>query len=640
MALVKDALHIPLSRAWEILEESVRSLPSVRSSIGECSDRILARDVVSPRNIPHYNASAMDGYALSSGDTPGALPSSPVRIEKGRFLWVNTGGEVPPPFDGVVMTEDAFLTEEGDLSIVKSVVSGENIRPLGEDVLSGSVIARKGDSITPVLSALLAAAGVGEAEVLPLPRTLYIPTGNEIVPLGEWLALDPPPPGRVGETNSLLVKGYFDRWGFPLDVAPCLPDEPEIIGAFLEEQAPLYDMLLVSAGSAKGERDYTFEVFEQRGRPLFRWLLMKPGRPAAAALLQGKPLINLPGFPMSTAVILWSLVFPALQLLSRGSFDRDRVLSEAALAVGRTEVSLLQPYSSSRGKEEWVRFKCAEIDGRRRGYPLPSAAGSLLPLAEADGLALFPLESAEKPRESPIPLMLLRDVPWRERILFSGSNDPAFERIVTFARKRGGDIILRSVGSMGGLASLLRRECHAAACHLLDGTTGEYNTPFLQQLFGPDLPGIRRRLLFYRLQGMILKKGNPLNILSVEDLARKDVSIINRQPGAGTRVLLDYFLSRKGIPAGSIRGYDVQCATHFDAANRVALDFADAAFGIKSAADALGLDFLPLAEEPYELVYRIEYDDHPGIIALLEALEDWEWREEVDRMGGYRWPEE
>ena len=172
MALVKDALHIPLSRAWEILEESVRSLPSVRSSIGECSDRILARDVISPRNIPHYNASAMDGYALSSGDTPGALPSSPVRIEKGRFLWVNTGGEVPPPFDGVVMTEDAFLTEEGDLSIVKSVVSGENIRPLGEDVLSGSVIARKGDSITPVLSALLAAAGVGEAEVLPLPRTL------------------------------------------------------------------------------------------------------------------------------------------------------------------------------------------------------------------------------------------------------------------------------------------------------------------------------------------------------------------------------------------------------------------------------------------------------------------------------------
>ncbi|GAB1426964.1 hypothetical protein MASR2M17_03900 [Aminivibrio sp.] len=139
---------------------------------------------------------------------------------------------------------------------------------------------------------------------------------------------------------------------------------------------------------------------------------------------------------------------------------------------------------------------------------------------------------------------------------------------------------------------------------------------------------------------MILKKGNPLNILSVEDLARKDVSIINRQPGAGTRVLLDYFLSRKGIPAGSIRGYDVQCATHFDAANRVALDFADAAFGIKSAADALGLDFLPLAEEPYELVYRIEYDDHPGIIALLEALEDREWREEVDRMGGYRWPEE
>ena len=638
MALVKDALHIPLSRAWRIMEESILPLPSVRCSIEECLDRIIAADVVSPRNIPHYNASAMDGYALSSDATSGALPSSPVRLEKGQFVWVNTGGEVPPPFDGVVMTEDAFITDGGELSIVKSLVSGENIRPLGEDVLSGSVIARKGDMVTPVLSALLAAAGVAEAEVLPLPRTLYIPTGNEIVELDEWLAMEPSP-GTVGETNSLLVKGYFHRWGFPLDVAPCLPDDPEKIGAFLEEQAPLYDMILVSAGSAKGERDYTFTVFEQRGTPLFRWLLMKPGRPAAAALLHGKPLINLPGFPMSTAVILWSVVFPALQLLSRGFFDRDKVLSEAALAAGSTEISLLQPYSSSRGKEEWVRFKCAEIDGRKRGYALPSAAGSLLPLAEADGLALFPLESAEKPKESLIPLMLLRDVPWKERILFSGSNDPAFERIVTFARKRGGDLILRSVGSMGGLASLFRRECHAAACHLLDGTSGEYNTPFLEQLFGKDLPGIRRRLLFYRLQGMILKKGNPRNILSVEDLARKDISIINRQPGAGTRVLLDYFLSQKGISPGSIRGYTVQCATHFDAANRVALDFADAAFGIKSAADALGLDFLPLAEEPYELIFRTEYEEHPGIIALLEALGDREWRGEVDRMGGYRWPE-
>ena len=640
MALVKEALHISLNRAWEILEESVQPLPAVLCSLRECSGRILSRDVPALRNVPHYNASAMDGYALVSEATSGAVPSAPVRLGKGQFVWVNTGGEVPPPFDAVIMTEDASLTEGGELFLVKALVSGENVRPLGEDVLSGSVLARRGDEVTPVLSSLLASAGVPAAEVFPLPKTLYIPTGNEIAELEEWLLLDPPPPGRIGETNSLLVKGYFDRWRFPLDVAPCLPDDPEKIGAFLEEQAPRYDMILVSAGSAKGERDYTFTVFERRGTPLFRWLLMKPGRPAAAALLHGKPLINLPGFPMSTAVILWSVVFPALQLLSRGSFSRETVLEEAALASGRTEISLLQPYSSSRGKEEWVRFRCIEIDGKKRGYALPSAAGSLLPLSEADGLALLPLESAEKPKESIIPLMLLRDIPWKRRILFSGSNDPAFERIVTFVRKRGGDLILRSVGSMGGLASLFRRECHAAACHLLDGTTGEYNTPFLEQLFGPGLPEIRRRLLFYRQQGLIIKKGNPKNLLSVADLGREDVSIVNRQPGAGTRVLLDYFLSSEKILPGSVRGYAVQCATHFEAANRVALDFADAALGIKSAADALGLDFLPLAEEPYELVYRSEYEEHPGLSALLKALDDRGWRDEVDRMGGYRWPEE
>ncbi len=638
MALVKDALHISLDRAWEILEHSFSVLPSVHCSLQESFGRTLAGDVIALRNVPHYNASAMDGYALSSEATAGALPSSPVCIPGGRFAWVNTGGEIPPLFDGVVMTEDASIEKNGDLSVIKSIVSGENVRPLGEDVLSGSVLAREGERVTPVLSALLAAAGVAGVQVYALPKTLYIPTGNEILPLGDWLAGEPLP-GQVGETNSLLGKGYFIQWGFPLDVAPCLPDDPEIIGSFLEEQAPRYDLILVSAGSAKGERDHTFRVFERKGTPLFRWLLMKPGRPAAAALFRGKPLVNLPGFPMSTAVILWSIVYPLLQILSRGTFSRETVLAEAALAAGRTEISLLHPYSSSRGKEEWVRFRCVEIDGKKRGYALPSAAGSLLPLSEADGLALLPLESAEKPKGSPLSLMLLRDIPWDRRILFSGSNDPAFERIVTFARRRGGDMVLRSVGSMGGLASLFRRECHAAACHLLDGKTGEYNTPFLEGLFEPGLPEIRRQLLFYRQQGLILKKGNPKNILAAADLAREDVSIINRQPGAGTRVLLDYFLSLEKISPESVRGYEAQCATHFDAANRVALGFADAALGIRSAADALGLDFLPLAEEPYELVYRTEYGEHPGIAALLEAIDDRGWREQVDLMGGYRWPE-
>lgn len=639
MALVKENMHVSLKRAWEILKNECSPLEFETCPVQESLGRILGADVVSQKSVPHYNASAMDGYAVSSRNTATATPSSPVSFSRGEYIRVNTGGEIPPHFDSVVMIEDASFDMGTEiLSVVKSLVAGENVRLLGEDVTHGQVIAREGDVVTPALTALLATAGVGRVDALSLPKTIYVPTGDEIIPLNEWLTMKAPPAGKVGESNSLLVKGYFSRWGFPLDIAPCLPDDPEALENFLLEKASDYDLILVGAGSAKGEKDYTFTVFEHKGRPLFRWLLMKPGRPASVALLQRSIAVNLPGFPMSNAVILWSIVFPLLQWLQKGRFDEENVLSQALGAIGREEINLLIPYSSSYGKEEWVRFKCVELDGEKKAYSLPSGAATLWSLAEADGLALLPLESAERPKGSKITLWLLKHIPWKDRILFQGSNDPAFERIASFVKKRGGELLLRSVGSMGGLAALSRRECHVAACHLLDSETGEYNASFIENFFGVS-SSMRRHLVFYRQQGIMTARGNPKKIESVADLRRKNVSIINRQPGAGTRVFLDFLLTREGISPEEIRGYDNQSPTHFDAGKKVALGFADAALGIKSAADAFGLDFLSLAEEPYELVFSSEMESHPGMTALLTALEDEEWRDMVDRMGGYRWPE-
>ena len=195
------------------------------------------------------------------------------------------------------------------------------------------------------------------------------------------------------------------------------------------------------------------------------------------------------------------------------------------------------------------------------------------------------------------------------------------------------------MGSLGGLAALSRGECHVAACHLLNSETGEYNSSFIRELFKDRDENMVRRLVFYRQQGIMIARGNPKGILSAADLKREDVSIVNRQPGAGTRVLLDYLLRQEGISPGIVRGYENQSATHFDAGNKVLLGFADAALGIKSVADALGLDFIPVTEEPYELVFPRSFKDHTGIRALLRALDDGRWRDMVDRMGGYRWPE-
>ncbi len=640
MALVKENLHVTLARAWEILEEESFPLGAESCPVQEAFGRILAGDVVSRRNVPHYNASAMDGYALSSRMTAGASQSTPLSFAPEDAVWVNTGGDLPPQFDCIAMVEDTSTDREtGMVILAKSLVAGENVRPLGEDVFCGQVIAREGDTVSPALASLLATAGVPEVNVLAVPKTLYIPTGDEIIPLEEWLPMDLPPSGKVGESNSLLVKGYFTRWGFPLDIAPCLPDDPAVLKQYLSEKAPLYDLLLVGAGSAKGERDHTFTVLEQIGRPLFRWLLMKPGRPASVSKAGKCTIINLPGFPMSNAVILWSLVFPALNLLQKGSFDRERAIPDALGAVGSGTASLLTGCSSSYGKEEWVRLKCVEINGEKRTYPLPSGASALWSLSESDGIALLPLEAAELPKGSSVSLWFLRQVPWERRILFQGSNDPAFERIATFVKQAGGELIARSVGSLGGLAALSRGECHVAACHLLNSETGEYNSSFIRELFKDNIENLVRRLVFYRQQGIMITRGNPKGILSAADLGRENVSIVNRQPGAGTRVLLDYLLRQEGISPGMVRGYENQSATHFDAGNKVLLGFADAAMGIKSVADALGLDFIPVTEEPYELVFPKSFEDHPGIRALLSALDDGGWRDMVDRMGGYRWPE-
>lgn len=367
---------------------------------------------------------------------------------------------------------------------------------------------------------------------------------------------------------------------------------------------------------------------------------MKPGRPASAADLGGCFAVNLPGFPMSNAVILWSVVFPILQLLHCGHFDEETVLPMAIGASGTEEVSLLSSYSSSYGKEEWVRFKCVEIDGRKKAYALPSGASALWSLSETDGLSLLPLETAEMTKGTTVNLWLLKDIRWKERILFQGSNDPAFERIATFVKKKGGEVIFRSVGSLGGLAALSRGECHAAACHLLDTETGDYNSSYIEKMFGHEAEALlARRPVFFRQQGIMVRKGNPRGIRSVTDLRREDVVIVNRQPGAGTRVLLDYLFLKEKIDPKNVRGYENCSTTHFDAGNKVLRGFADAAAGIKSVADALGLDFLPLAEEPYELVYFRSMEDHPGIAALLESLHNEGWRAMVDRMGGYRWPE-
>lgn len=634
--MVKE--HLPLEEVWQLLRArwAGRRLPVERIPLQQAHGALLAEDIVSPINVPHYPASAVDGYAVLSSSTSMATAATPAILDEGQYQWVNTGSFVPPDFDSVAMVEDTSL-KDGKLYVYVSLSPGANLRPVGEDIVKGQIVAHFGDAVDPNLMALFYAIGMRELPVLSRPKVVFIPTGDEIVPRGH---VDDPsylPPGKVMESNSVMLECLFEKWKTPLFIGPHVKDDLKSLREALLKAAEEYDLVLIGAGSAKGKRDFTAEAIEHEGELLFHWVLMKPGRPALLGAVKDKPVVGMPGFPMSTMVVAWSVVYPLVELLMKGNLNEEKFLDDAMGTKEKLKASLLMSHTSPQGISEWLRVRAVQLGSKRYVWPLSGGSSSMRATAEADGFVLLSSKTYECPKGKELEVRLVRDVPWESRALFQGSDDPAVAKLVSYVRRRGADLIIRSVGSLGGLAALARGEAHLSAAHLLDPETGSYNDSYIAS-FKPMSDRWKRFLLFYRQQGFIVRKGNPKEIKSIEDLARTDVRIVNRQPGAGTRVLLDSMLKDHGIDASLIKGYDDQTVTHLDASCRVAWGLADVALGIKSAADALDLDFIPITEEPYEFVIPEDELRHPGIAALLDAISDEEFREEVDRMGGYRWP--
>ncbi len=624
--------HCSLGESLDLLlrEFTPKAPRTERISPDRALGRMLAEDVISRRNVPHYTASAVDGYTLMAGSTAGATSATPVLMEPGGFEWVNTGMPIPEG-DAVIMVEDTSLDESGKLKVFKSLTQGENVRAVGEDVMAGQILAVDGDIITPALVSLLLCAGISDVGIRARPRTLFIPTGDEIASRESWLARTDIPAGVVVDSNSAFAHASFERWGFEIDVHPILPDNPTLIRDAIKDAVPRYDLVLVSAGSAKGKRDHTADIFLDIGRMLFRAVRMKPGRPVMATVVAGKPVICTPGFPMSCTVVLWSLVYPLLNAMAGES--ADDALRKSMGASETIEAKFMLQHSSPAGVAEWLRLKIADVKGQVLAWPLTAGASVLWALAEADGIALLDEETLECERGSAVCIHLTKKVDLKRRLLFQGSDDPAIQLLISLMRKRGMDLAIRAVGSMGGLAALSRDEAHFAAAHLLDPLDGSYNASYIERFSAGR--NWRRQLVFYRQQGIIVAKGNPKNITKFEDLT--GVVFENRQPGAGTRVLLDYMLKSGGLTSQDIPGYDRQSITHLEAANKVASGVADATLGIKAAADALGLDFIPIAQEPYELVFAEGFDEHMAADALRDAIASDEWRARVERMGGYEW---
>ncbi|MBP1929865.1 putative molybdopterin biosynthesis protein [Methanolinea mesophila] len=575
---------------------------AVEDSVG----RISAGAVFASYSVPEVFLSAMDGIAVSSRDTRGASEQNPVALSDA--LRVNTGNVVPRGYDAVIMIEDVW-EEEGCWIIRKPVAPWQHIRPAGEDIAETEMIIPSFHRIRPHDTGALATYGVTRIPVLTL-RVGIIPTGSELVAPGTR-----PAPGQVVESNTLMASAWLSSLGARCTRYPITPDDPDEIRRVITLAAEEQDMVVVSAGSSAGTKDYTVDVIASLGEVLLHGVSIKPGKPVIVGNIGGKPVMGMPGYPLSAVTVLREIATPLLA--HYGLTPPDPVVLTARLT---------QTLHSDVGTDEFVLLSVGKIRGEWVASPQSRGSGVQMSGVRSNAYLRIPnrtegFESGEMVR---VNLMVPPSVA-EAALLVTGSHDPALDHLADMIRPGGVVVHSTHAGSMGGVLALKRNDCHAAPMHLLS-PAGEYNVPFIQRyLPGEDIALVT---IADREQGIVSRDG-----LSLEDLPGH--SFVNRQKGSGTRILLDYELQKRGIDPAAIQGYDREVTTHTAVALAVRSGEVDAGMCVYSAAKAYGLPFVPVASERYELAIREEELDDPRIATLLDAVRSDRFRTVLTGLGGY-----
>lgn len=582
---------------------------AVEDAIG----RVTAAPVYARRSSPHYNSAAMDGILVCSKETEGASEVRPVSLkENENFLYVNTGNPIVEGYDSVIMIEDVIECGDGTVKINKSSHPWQYIRNIGEDIIVTEMILPSNHEIRAIDLGALISGGIEQVEVYRKPRVGIIPTGSEIVKSATKS-------GEVTDSNSYVLAGLVKEYGGEPHRIDPVRDEYELLKEKISTEVDRNDILIINAGSSAGTKDYTKSVIEELGEVVVHGIAVKPGKPTILGIIRGKAVLGVPGYPVSSYIAFETFAKPILLDYSGKVADPKEV-----------EAILSRRIHSSLKHKELLRMSLGVVGDKLIATPIAGGAGSTMSLVKADGIGIVPrntegIEAGEKIRVSL--LKSYRDI---ERTLVSiGSHDMVMDIV--------GDMMKVSsahVGSLGGIVSMKKKEAHIAPIHLLDEDTGEYNVSYVQKYF----PGGGMSLIkgVQRIQGLIVPKGNPKKILSLKDLARQDVVFVNRQRGSGTRIFLDYQLGKENISPENIVGYDLEYNTHMDIAQGVKSGNADVGLGIASAAYALGLDFVELADEEYDfLVYRDSLEDNE-VKTFVELLNSEKFKARVSEISGYK----
>ena len=586
-----------------------------------CSlDRITAEAVFAQNNSPLYDSAAMDGVAVISAHTHGASESSPMILNRDEdFIPVDTGDPIRLPFDAVIMAEDIHEIDDRRVKIHAAAAPWQNSRPVGEDIVQGEMILPGLHRIRPIDIGVLLSSGITMIAVLKRPTVAIIPTGDEMIEPGDEIK-----DGVIIESNSRMLEAMVRQGGGLPTRFAAIPDQYDLMKDLVVDATQGFDVVLVCSGTSAGREDYTVHVLRELGEVVVHGVAMKPGKPVVLAVVNGKPVIGVPGYPVSAYLAYNSFVAPLLTTCSG--------LPEAGEPVIRA--SLTRRLVSSLKHREYVRVKVGRIGEKLVATPLARGAGAAMSLVRADGFCIIEQDDEGVEAGAEVSVVLCRDLDSLEHTVVSiGSHDLILDIIADLMPSLFPGTYLSSthVGSMGGLLALKNGEAHIAPIHLLDGDTGAYNIPVVKKLF------IDRPMALIkgvgRVQGLMVQPDNPLGIVGIEDLPR--CRYINRQRGAGTRLLLDHKLKTAGIDPLGIAGYGREAATHMAVAAAVQSGSADAGMGVLSAAQAMGLGFIPVGEEEYDFAIPADFLGLAHVMFFIETLKNPNFLRKLQELGGY-----
>jgi putative molybdopterin biosynthesis protein len=608
-----------------------RAIASERKQLSDALGRALAEDIVASIDVPPFDRSNVDGFAVRSADLASASEAAPVRIKlndeviacgtaptkpvlSGTATSIATGGPLPRGADAIVMIEHTQPVGHHAIEIRRAASPGQFVSYAGSDIARGEGVLRAGTVIGSREIGMCAACGIAEVSVTRRPRVGVISTGDELVQPGSKLAL-----AEIYDSNGAIVTAAVNENGGEAIFLGAVGDDEQKLETAMRHALQSCEMLILSGGTSKGAGDVSHRIIARLGSPgiIAHGVALKPGKPLCLAVCDGKPIVILPGFPTSAMFTFHDMIVPVLRRMAGLPPRSDsKVMAKIPVRI-----------ASELGRTEFVMVSLVEGADGLIAYPSGKGSGAITSFAQADGFLRIDALADQMPAGTEAEVTLFTPHVRVPDLVVVGSHCTGLDVATAPLARAGLSIRTIAVGSLGGLAAAKRGECDLAPIHLFDPNSETYNAPFLTD--GLDLvPGWRR------MQGIVFRKNDArFEGLNAEAAVRAALSesgciMVNRNQGAGTRILIDRLL-------GDARpdGYWNQPKSHNAVAAAIAQHRADWGVTIAPVAREAGLGFIPVAEEHYDFALVKARETRPAVQAFLQALASDEVRVALEQAG-------